>query len=37
LNAATVNDGDLISIRDEVGNGFPAGVEDLLVLESGTA
>lgn len=37
LHATTVDDGYLIAIGDQVGDGFAAGVEDLLVLKSGTA
>jgi hypothetical protein len=30
-----VNDGDLIAVGDEVGNGFARGVKDLLVFQGG--
>jgi hypothetical protein len=32
LHASAMDDGYLISISDQVGDGFAAGVEDLLVL-----
>ena len=37
LHAAAMDDGDLVAVGDEVGDGFAAGVEDLLVFEGGTA
>ena len=37
LHSSAVDDGDLISIGDEVSDRFTGGVEDLLVLKSGTA
>ena len=32
-----MNDGDLVAVRDELGDGFAARVEDLFVLKGGTA
>jgi hypothetical protein len=37
LHASTMDHGYLISIGDEVGDGFATGVEDLFVLKRGTA
>jgi hypothetical protein len=37
LHTTTVDDGNLVSVGDEVGDGFAGCVENLLVLKSGTA
>ena len=37
LHAAAVDDGDLVPVGDEIGDGLARRVEDLLVLKGGTA
>jgi hypothetical protein len=37
LHAAAVDDCNLISVGDQIGDGFAGGVKDFLILKGGTA